>query len=62
MDYDVRFWNKAGENIRVCGKYRHTFDTLEDAYDSANALCASAYELGAVEVDINNEFYKILTE
>lgn len=59
MNYCVRFWNKANENIRIGGKYSHYFDTFEDAMDSANALLKVAVKNGAVEMDINNKFYSI---
>ena len=57
--YDVRFWNKANECIRIGGKFVHTFDTLDDAMDAANALVKEAHKLGAVEMDINDELYEI---
>ena len=60
--FTVRFWNKANECIKICGKYSHTFDTYEDAWDAANALIKKAHKLGAVEVDINNSFYPIVED
>ena len=58
--FNVRFWNKADENIRVGGKYSHEFETYEDAMDGANALLINAHKHGAVEMDINNEFFDII--
>ena len=60
--YTVRFWNRAGENIKVGGKYMHDFDSFADAMESGNALCKAAWGAGAVEADINNEFYPIVDE
>lgn len=57
--YAIRFWNKANECIRVGGKFMHEFDTWQDAWDAANAMIQSAHNHGAVEMDINNEFYDI---
>ena len=57
--YSIRFWNKASENIMVGGKYMYEFDTREDAWNAANALCKAAMKLGAIEADINNEFYDL---
>jgi len=57
--YEVRFWNSANECIKVGGKYSHSFNSFEDAMESAEALLASAFKNGAVEMDINNEFYSI---
>lgn len=59
MSYTLRFWNKAGECINVGGKYLHEFDSFEDAWESGEAMLKHAYKLGAVEVDINNTFYRI---
>ena len=58
--YTVRFWNKAHENIKVGGRYSHSFDTLKDTWDGAEALLKSAYKLGAVCIDINDRFYDII--
>lgn len=60
MEYSLRFWNKANECIRVGGKYEHVFDTSEDAFNAANAFLISAVKSGAVEMDINNDFYEII--
>ena len=60
--YTIRFWNRANENIMVGGKYSHTFNTPEEAWDSANALLISAVRYGAVEMDMNNEFYEIIND
>lgn len=57
--YEIRFWNIAGENIRVAGKYSHAFDNREDAWNATNALLLHAHKIGAVEMDINNDFYPI---
>lgn len=57
--YEVRFWNIADENIKVAGKYSHSFDTFEDAWEAANALLKAAYKNGAVAMDINNDFWPI---
>lgn len=57
--YTVRFWNQANENIKIAGKYSHTFSTEEDAWNAANALLLSAYKNGADAMDINNDFYAI---
>lgn len=59
MRYCVRFWNMADENIKVCGKYSHYFDTFDDAMESANAMLKAAVKNGAIGMDINNEFYSI---
>lgn len=60
--FTIRFWNSANENICVGGKYSHDFFSLEDAWDGAYALVESAYKLGAVAMDINNEFWNILDD
>lgn len=60
--FTVRFWNIADTNIMVAGKFSHDFDTWEDAWNGANALLLSAHKLGAVEMDINNEFYPIIED
>lgn len=61
--FSVRFWNIAGENIKVGGKYMHEgYSTFMDAWESANALLKSAVKNGAVEMDINNSFYQIINE
>ena len=60
--FTVRFWNIASEVIPVGGQYMYDFDTFEDAWDSANALLKRAYKLGAVVMDINNEFYPIMND
>ena len=60
--YTVRFWNKANECINVGGKYLHYFDTYADAWDAANAMLATAHKCGAVEMDINNDFYPIIED
>lgn len=62
MTYSIRFWNKACECINVGGKYSHEYETFSDAWDAANALIISAYNSGAVEMDINNEFYPIIDD
>lgn len=60
--YVVRFWNEANECIWVGGKYGHEFNTYSDAWNAANALLIAAHNSGAVEVDINNEFFQILDD
>ena len=60
--YTVRFWNKANECVKVGGKYNHDFDSYDDAMDAANALVKSAYKIGAVQMDINNDFYPIISD
>lgn len=60
--YTVRFWNNKCECIKVGGKYFHDFDTLDDAWDAANALIKNAYKCGAVEMDINNTFFPIIED
>lgn len=60
--FTVRFWNAADECINVGGKYGHDFDTFEDAWNAANALLLAAHKKGAVEMDINNDFYPIIEE
>ena len=62
MTYSVRFWNASNECIRVAGKYAHDFDSFDDVWDAANALLNAAYNIGAVEMDINNEFYRIIED
>lgn len=54
-----RFWNAAGENIRVVGQYNHFAYTLDEAREYAEALLQNAVKLGAVEVDFDNDFYAI---
>ena len=58
--YEVRFWNKASENIRTGGKYSHYFDTYDDAMNGAKALLEKAYKDGATNMSINNDFYPII--
>lgn len=60
--FEVRFWNKAGENIMVGGRYGHYFDTFEDAWEGANALLINAHKRGAVEMDIDGTFYPIIED
>lgn len=60
--FTVRFWNAADECINVGGKYGHDFDAFEDAWNAANALLLAAHKMGAVEMDINNDFYPIIDE
>lgn len=60
--YTVRFWNEANECIRIAGQFGHDFDNWQDAWNAANAFMKGAYELGAVEMDINNEFYEIIED
>lgn len=60
--YAVRFWNASGECIKVGEKYHREFKTKEDALNAANDLLLSAHLRGAVEMDINNEFYDIIVE
>lgn len=62
MYYTIRFWNIAGENIKVAGKYSFDFGTRESAMMGAEALLLRAYKLGAVEMDLNNEFYPIVED
>ncbi len=57
--FRVRFWNEADENIKVAGRFAFEFDAKEDAWYAANALLQCAHDLGAVAMDINNEFYPI---
>ena len=40
----------------------HEFDSYREAWNAANALLENAYKNGAIEVDINNEFYSIIEE
>ena len=56
----IRFWNIADENIAVCGQYtfKH-YGTVEETEEMAQALLNSAVELGAIELDIDNNFYTI---
>ena len=61
-NYEVRFWNTCGENIKVGGKYAHSFDTLADAWDAANAMLTSAHKHGAITMDINDFFYQIIED
>lgn len=58
--YEVRFWNKASENILTAGKYSHYFDSAKEAMDGAKALLNKAYKDGATEMSINNDFYPII--
>ena len=60
--YTVRFWNVANECINVGGKYIHDFESYEDAWNGANALLRCAYDCGAIEADINNEFFSIVND
>ena len=60
--FEVRFWNTMNECIKVGGKYSHVFDTFGDAWDAANAFLKYAEEHGAVEMDINNDFYVIVQD
>lgn len=60
--FTVRFWNSMNECIRVGGKYQHEFDSFEDAWNAANALLKNAHKHGAVEMDINNDFYQIIED
>ena len=60
--YEIRFWNANNENIKVAGKYSHSFDSYEDAINGANAFLNNAYKLGAVSMDINNDFYHIIND
>lgn len=62
LHYEVRFWNKWGECIKIGGKYSHAFETYQDAWDGANALLISAHKKHAVEMDINNEFFPIIED
>ena len=57
--FEVRFWNAADVNIKVCGKYSHPFPTYKDAWHAACAMLATAVRVGAIEMDINNDFYPI---
>ena len=59
--YELRFWKK-GVNIRVAGRYSHTFSCFEDAWNFAQVFISEAYLKGADEIDINNEFYSIFDE
>ena len=60
MLYEVRFWKKD-VNIRVVGKYIYVFTCFEDAWIFAENLLEEAYGIGADCMDINNDFYPILT-
>lgn len=60
--YTVRFWNRADECIMVAGSYQHNFETYKDAWNGANALLITAHSKGAVEMDINNDFYPIIED
>ena len=62
MEFSVRFWNEADENIKVFGQYRHEFATFADAWNAANAMLEAAYRLGAVSMDINNDYWPIEDE
>jgi len=59
--FELRFW-KEGVNIRVAGRYSHTFSCFEDAWDFAQVFISEAYLKGANGIDINNEFYPILDD
>lgn len=60
--FTVRFWNTADENIAVGGKYSYDFATFDDAWDGANALIKEAHNLGAIEMDINGDFWDIIDD
>lgn len=55
----LRFWNIANENIQVDGSYCFTCDGLKEAEDLAESLKDKAIGLGAIWMDINNDFYCI---
>lgn len=57
-----RFWNSAGEDIRVGGHYNHFAYTMDDAKENAEALLISAVKLGATEVDFDGTFYDIVND
>lgn len=59
--YELRFW-KDGVNIRVAGRYSHTFSHFEDAWNFAQVFISEAYLKGADGIDINNEFYPIFDD
>ena len=60
--FNVRFWNAASECIKVGAGYNHFFDSINDAWDYANFMLARAYKKGAVEIDINNDFFPIVAD
>lgn len=60
--YTVRFWNVANECMNIDGLYMHSFDSYENAWNGAVAMLERAYNLGAVEMDINNEFFDIVND
>lgn len=62
MIFTVRFWNAADENIPVAGKYGHDFDTFEKAWSAANAFLITAFNHGAIEMSINDDFYPIIED
>lgn len=58
--FEIRFWNSDGACVEVGGKYSRSFESYDDAWESAEALLKYAYEQrGAVEMDINGDFYWI---
>ena len=59
--FELRFWKK-GVNIRVAGRYSHTFSHFEDAWNFAQVFLSEAYLKGADGIDINNEFYPIFSD
>ena len=60
--YYLRFWNIANENIKVAGQYCFACETEEEAEALAESLYKKAVELGAIWLDINNDFYCINEE
>lgn len=59
--FELRFW-KEGVNIRVAGRYSHTFSHFEDAWSFAQVFISEAYLKGADAIDINNDFYPIFDD
>ncbi len=59
--YELRFW-KEGVNIRVTGRYSHTFSHFEDAWEFAKVFLAEAALKGADSIDINSEFYPLFDD
>lgn len=59
--FELRFW-KEGVNIKVAGRYSHTFSYFEDAWNFAQVFLSEAYLKGADGIDINNDFYPIFDD
>lgn len=58
----IRFWNVANECINVGGRYLHYAETEADAWNMATALLKAAHRKGAVEMDMDNQFYQIIDD